>query len=223
LHSPWLKVRDIEIVGADRADVAGRLAAAGIGSGAFMIWLRPGEIEEAVLADPWVREVRVERIFPSRLVVEVLEEAPALWAGHGTDWMLLAVSGVVVAEAEAPGEGMLQAQVPYAGAEVGEAPEGSLWGELVALSQALSPELAAAARVTSEGGELWISALGWRARLGPAEDLAQKGRAFEALLAEGLPEGAVIDLLAPTRPAVSLPEGDGSNEGEPVVEGEDGG
>ena len=223
LHSPWLKVHDIEIIGAERADVTGRLADAGIGPGAFMIWLRPGEIEEVVLADPWVREVRVERVFPSRLVVEVLEEVPALWAGRGTRWMLLSLTGRIVGEAEAPGEGMLQAQVPYAGAALGEAPEGSQWDELVALSQALSPELAAAARVTSEAGELWISALGWRARLGPAEDLAQKGRAFEALLTAGLPPGAAIDLLAPTRPAVSLPEGSATDQGEPVVEGEDDG
>jgi hypothetical protein len=205
LHSPWMKLRDIEIVGAERADVAGCLARAGIGPGAFLIWLQPGEVDEAVRTDPWVRDVRVERIFPNRLVVEVLEHRPAVWVGEGTEWMLVAEAGLVVAAAEGPGEGVLRARLPWEAYEVGEQPSGVEWDELVALGTALSPALAAEAWVTSEGGELWIAARGWRARLGPATDLADKGRAFEALLATDLPAGAVIDLVAPTRPAVSVP------------------
>lgn len=217
LHSPWLKLRHIEIAGVERADVAGRLARAGIGPGAFMIWLRPGEVEEAVSRDPWVREVRVERVFPDRLVVEVLEHTPAVWAGHGESWMLLSRGGVVVAVADRPGEGLLRARVPWRTWDLGEEPAESEWLEVGDLGLALSPGLAAESWVTSEGGELWIEARGFRARLGAAVDLADKGRAFEALLEAGLPEGAVIDLVAPTRPAVSVP----GEEGEPVVEGED--
>lgn len=217
LHSPWLKLRHIEIAGVERADVAGRLAQAGIGPGAFMIWLRPGEVEEAVGRDPWVREVRVERVFPDRLVVEVLEHTPAVWAGHGESWMLLSRHGVVVAVADEPGEGLLRARLPWETLDLGDEATDAEWLELADLGLALSPGLAAECWVTSEGGELWLEARGLRARLGAAVDLADKGRAFEALLASDLPEGAVIDLVAPTRPAVSVP----GAEGEPVVEGED--
>jgi hypothetical protein len=231
LHSPWLSVREIEIVGASHADVGGRLAAAGVGRGALMIWLRPGEIEEAVRGDPWVREVRVERIFPGRLVVEVLEHTPALWVGGEDAWMLVARAGAVVEVAGTPGEGLLRAEVNYPDYEAGERPEEPEWDELVSLALALSPQLAAQAWVTSEGGELWVEAGGHRARLGRAEDLADKGRALETLLAGDLPDGAIIDLVAPTRPAISVPgstaqsagQGEGDGEGQPVVEGEDGG
>jgi len=220
LHSPWLKLRHIEIAGMERADVAGRLAQAGIGPGAFMIWLRPGEVEEAVGRDPWVREVRVERVFPDRLVVEVLEHTPAVWAGHGESWMLLSRHAVVVAVAAGPpGEGLLRARLPWETRDLREQADRPEWRELADLGLALSPGLAAESWVTSEGGELWIEARGFRARLGAAVDLADKGRAFEALLASGLPQGAVIDLVAPTRPAISVP----GAEGEPVVEGEDAG
>ncbi|MFH1331142.1 MAG: FtsQ-type POTRA domain-containing protein [Actinomycetota bacterium] len=223
LHSPWFKLQHIEIVGAVRADVAGRVAHAGIGPGAFMIWLPSEEIERAVAADPWVREVRVERILPNRLVVEVLEHTPAAWVGGGSTWMLVSRAGVVVAVAAAPGEGLLRARVPYAAAEPGDRVFGEKWAELVGLGTALSPVLAAEAWVTSEGGELWIEARGFRARLGPAVDLADKGRAFEALLAADLPTRAVIDLVAPSRPAVSVPGVLPNEEGEAVVEDEDGG
>ncbi len=99
----------------------------------------------------------------------------------------------------------------------GRRPAGRSGSKLAELGLGLSPGLAAESWVSSEGGELWLEARGFRARLGAAVDLADKGRAFEALLASGLPEGAVIDLIAPTRPAVWVPGG----EGEPVVEGED--
>lgn len=223
LHSPWLKVREVEILGAERAAVAERLEAAGVGRGAFMIWLRPGEIAVAVSADPWVREVRVDRLFPDRLVVEVLEHSPAVWVGSGSVWMLLSRAGVVVAVSESPGDRLLRARVPYDAWKVGEQPWGPEWGELIDLALTLSPELAEVARVTSEGGELWLAARGYRARLGSASDLADKGRAFEALLASELPPGAVIDLVSPTRPAITVPGAVLSGEGEAVVEGEDGG
>jgi len=219
LHSPWLKLRDIEVAGAEQADVAGRLERAGIGPGAFMIWLRPGQIEAAVRADPWVAEVRVQRVFPGRLVVEVLEHRPALWAASGEGWLLVARRGVVVEAAAEPGAGLLQVQVPYPAAAPGEELTPPEWRELVDLALALSPGLAARSRVTSEGGELWIAAEGFRARLGPPVDLADKGRVFEALLAEGLAVGAQIDLVAPTRPAVFLPGAGVEEEDQPVVEG----
>jgi hypothetical protein len=221
LHSPWFKLQHVEVLGAERSDVAGRLAEAGVGPGAFMIWLRPGAIEAAVAADPWVAEVHVERVFPDRLVVEVIEEVPALWAGTGdAGWMLVSRRGVVVTEAEQPGAGLLRVRGPHAGARPGERPDGPEWRELVDLGLALSPGLAGEAWAAEEGGEWWLEARGWRARLGPAADLADKGRTFEALLASGVPEGAAIDLVAPTRPAITLPGAHGGEEGEALVEGE---
>ncbi|MBP1631924.1 MAG: cell division protein FtsQ [Acidobacteria bacterium] len=206
LHSPWMSVRQIEILGSDHADVAGRLVAAGVGEGAIMIWLNPGEIEAAVGADPWVREVRVERIFPSRLVVEVLEHTAAVWVSGEGSWMLVARTGAVLATADAPGEGLLLAEVFYPDHEAGEEPGGE-WQELAELGWALGEDLAAGAVVTRERGELWLQAGGCRARLGPATQLAEKGRAFAGLLEAGLPTGAEVDLIAPSRPAVTVPGG----------------
>jgi len=112
-----------------------------------------------------------------------------------------------------------RARLPWETRDLGEEADEPEWRELADLGLELSPGLAAESWVTSEGGELWIEARGFRARLGAAVDLADKGRAFEALLASGLPEGAVIDLVAPTRPAISVP----GAAGEHVVEGEDAG
>jgi hypothetical protein len=205
LHSPWMSVHEIEIVGADRADVAGRLAGAGIGTGAIMIWLDTAEVEEAVAADPWVRAVRADRVFPDRLIVEVLEHTPVAWLEGTASWMLVSRDGSILEVAEASGPGLLAAEAGLPDGRAGDRPEDLQWSEFVGLALTLSPEVAGDLRVFFEGGELWIEGRGLRARLGRATALAEKGAVFEAMLAEGFPIGTMIDLVAPGRPAVIYP------------------
>ena len=53
-----------------------------------------------------------------------------------------------------------------------------------------------------EAGELWATAAGHEVRLGRPVEMPAKAAALVAVLAEGLPEGSMINLIAPTRPAV---------------------
>ena len=124
LHSPWLSVGEIDIVGADRADAAARVASTGVGPGAILIWVDTGEVAAAVSADPWVADVRVERVWPDRLVVEVAEREPALWIEGLEGWMLVASDGAVVERASEPGPGILRAAVP---ATSRSSPPGESW------------------------------------------------------------------------------------------------
>jgi hypothetical protein len=94
----------------------------------------------------------------------------------------------------------------------------------------LDPALAASSRLVWDGGEVWMELPGHRARFGHPIDLAEKGMVLQALLAEGLPDGAMLDLVAPRRPAVvpEVPEigaqadveAAAADQAAPVVEGE---
>ena len=226
LHSPWLSVDEIEIVGARRADVARAVAAAGVGPGAIMIWVDTGAVEAEVRSDPWVRDARVSRVFPDRVVVEVLEREPALWIEGTAGWMLVSGDGTVVAAGPGPeDDGLLRALLIAPDRPIGERPDDPAWHEVVALAEALAPDLAAESALTLRGSELWLTIPGHSVRLGAPIDLADKGRVLQGLLAEDdLPFGAVIDLIAPRRPAVvpatPLPAADPQVEGEGDGEGE---
>ncbi len=232
LHSPWLSVREIEIAGADRVDAAGLLDQAGIGTGAIMIWLDTGAAEAAIAADPWAAAVRVQREWPDRLVVEVEERVPALWVEGSNGWMLLATDGTVLEVADQPGSGLLTASVGLPGVPVGMRSSDALWDELVALSRALATPLASTSRVVTVDGEMWMETPGHRVRLGNPIDLGDKGKVAQVMLADGLPEGATLDVVAPRRPAVipataldlSKAELEASNgsDSSPAVEGEGG-
>ncbi|MCB2222936.1 MAG: FtsQ-type POTRA domain-containing protein [Actinobacteria bacterium] len=230
LHSPWLSVKEIEIAGAEQVDVAGRLEDAGIGIGAIMVWLDTGSAEEAVAADPWAASVRVSREWPDRLVIEVVERTPALWVEGTTGWMLVAGDGVVLTVADTPGTGVLTASVGLASFPAGASPGSAAWRELVAMTGALSRSLAASSTVVAEGGEWWLETPGHRVRLGHPIDLADKALVAEVMLADGLPPGSTLDVVAPRRPAVVPPtpiealqagvEGSGEGDAAPAVEGE---
>ena len=51
-------------------------------------------------------------------------------------------------------------------------------------------------------GELWAGIGSVSVRLGSPLEMAAKAKALEALLETGVPDGAVINLIAPSRPAV---------------------
>jgi cell division protein FtsQ len=205
LHSPWLSVHEIEIVGADRVDATGRLEGAGIGPGAIMIWLDTTAVEEAILADPWVVGVAVERVFPNRLVVEVDERRPIAWVEGLVTWMLVGDDGAVVEVASQPGDGILTVAVPFSDVPAGAHPDDPVWDEFVALGSVLEPQLAGQSRLVRQLSEFWLEIPGHRVRLGHPIDLGEKGLVLQSLLANGIETGSVVDLVAPRRPAVTPP------------------
>jgi hypothetical protein len=71
----------------------------------------------------------------------------------------------------------------------------------------LAPQPGITVVVTESEGELWADVAGMVVRLGRPIDMEPKARALVALLAEGLPPGATVNLVAPTRPAVIAPAG----------------
>jgi cell division protein FtsQ len=205
LHSPWMSLQEVEILGAEHADVAARVAESGVGEGALMVWISPGEVEAAVVADPWVREARVQRLLPDRLVVEVLEHTPLLWV-QGTDaWMLVGREGSVLRQADRPDDSLMRAALGLRDRAPGTRPDEPLWDEVVALALVFEPEMAATVELEILGGEMWTTIAGVRVRLGPPTDLADKGRVLPAILAEGVPPGWSIDLVAPRRPVLVPP------------------
>jgi len=202
LHSPWLSVSEIDIVGASRADAARRVASTGVGPGAILIWVDTGEIAAAVRRDPWVADVRVERVWPDRLVVEVAEREPALWIEGLGHWMLVSSDGAVVEIASEPGPGILRAALAFDDRRAGDVPVEPVWAELVEMAGVLPPELAARMTLILVGTEVWTEVDGHPVRFGHPIDMADKSRALAALLEEDLPPGSTIDVVSPRRPTV---------------------
>ena len=202
LNSPLFSVRTVEIDGVDRSEAAARVAGTGIGEGALLLWVDTGVIDQAVRGDPWVSDVRVRRVWPDRVVVEVLERRPVVWIEGVLGWMEVAEDGTVVARADHPPPGLMQATVAFPDRDPGDRPADPTWKEIVEMALVLEAGIGPTMVLEMRGSEMWTSALGHEVRLGFPIDLADKARTLLALLGGDVPTGAMIDVTSPRRPAI---------------------
>ncbi len=141
--------------------------------------------------------------WPGTVEVVVEERVPAAWVDTGGRWMLVAADGVVLESGEpAPGEPRLDATVRglRPGAEITDPETAALVGFL----GRLPAELAAGA-VASEttGGGVVVLDESVTVLIGDGSDLDAKAAALVAVLEGGVRHGSTINVVSPTRPAVS--------------------
>ena len=200
-RSPLLAVQNLVVEGMARSEVDVILTGAGLVEGRPMILVRTAEVELALAADPRVKSVAVRLEWPQTARVLLERRIPVAWIPVDSQWGLIALDGVVVGLADVPTLDLPQLQVRLTSER-----SAVVQGGLAFLAE-LAPQPGIAVIVTESDGELWADVAGTVVRLGRPIDMEPKARALVALLAEGLPSGAMVNLVAPTRPAVIPPAG----------------
>jgi cell division protein FtsQ len=202
LLSPWLAVEHIEVSGARHTDVAGALRSAGLGAGTPLVAVRPSRLERALRSDPWVAEAHVTLVLPDRVEISVEERGALARIPLGEEWVLVAADATVLQgwDGTEPLPAIALDLGPFHPGDRADSAE--LRGALQFL-QALPLELRAGAEIRAEPPELWAVVAGRQVRMGHPVEMAAKATIVAALLMEGtVPEGAVVDVLSPKRPAV---------------------
>lgn len=96
-RTPLLDVDHIEIIGSTSdAPLRDALADAGLQPGRALVDVDLGGAEEVLLALPSVAEVRVERVWPGTVEVDVVERAPVAVVSVAGGEALVAADGIVV-------------------------------------------------------------------------------------------------------------------------------
>jgi cell division protein FtsQ len=203
-QSPLFSVAAIEMDGAFNARVGEVLAEQDVYPGRPLVLIRTGAVEAALEADPWVKEATVRRRFPDRIEVRITErrEVAAVVVAEG--WQTVSDDGrVMELVTEAPvGLAQVGPRVAFGG---GETLTETMTG-VVEFVAALPDDLMGRTTITAAGPELVADVDAHRVRLGTASHMAAKAVALVAVLADDrLAPDAIIDLIAPSRPAVSAP------------------
>lgn len=200
-RSPILAVSSIEVNGFAAAEIEPILSANGVVMGRPMVSVRPLNVSEALLEDPRIKAASVELDWPQAVVVKIEPRRAVAWANLGGYWGQVGVDGVVMATAPEPSDGLPILEVPWDGSEPGFQALGAL--EFLGALDAL---VAQQTVVITRGAELWAILPNVMVRLGRPVDMTAKAFALEAVLAQGVSMGSMVNLLAPTRPAVMDPE-----------------
>jgi cell division protein FtsQ len=92
-HAPAFALKTVTFEGLHRAQGSDLLKLGGVAQGENLFDLHPSELEQAMLANPWVRTVNVTRHLPSGLDVAITEHTPTAIVAMG-DLYLLDEDGV---------------------------------------------------------------------------------------------------------------------------------
>lgn len=204
-QSRFVALDRVEVTGVERLTVEDVLVAADLERGTSSVRLGLRAARARVVALPLVRDATVERATPTVVRIVVEERSPVLVVRGGGVQRLVDRDGVVLAEGAAPG--VTEVRTTVAPPAVGEVVDpASLLGDALLVWRGLSgPVRAQLVRIDAVAADDLTLVLdsGTRVRIGRAERLDEKVRAFGAI-AEDLGDVAVrvIDVRSPTAPVV---------------------
>lgn len=201
--SPWLSVSRVDTNGFDVSAGQSILADLRVVAGTPMFQISADSTEAALLEDPWIAEAQVGKVWPNLVTVDVVERTPVAWTRTGERWTRRAIDGVALPSAPEPDDEM--ARIEMAGlADVAAETAPDMLGALEFV-EALPASLHSGTVVTTNDGELWATVQGYQVRLGRAAEMREKALSLHALLQEQIPEGSLLNLIAPTIPSYLAP------------------
>jgi POTRA domain-containing FtsQ-type protein len=210
LQSPVFAVRDVVVRGAENSTAAQRLEAMDVVAGVPTMSVNASEVQDELASDPWIRDSRVVVQWPGHVEVDVAEYIAAASVLTESSWVLVSAEGRVL--------DTLDDRVPTLGSvelvadpvRPGEQIDNIDVVAAIRFIDVVGDGVTTPIVVWNEGNELVALVDGYRVRIGPSVDVEAKAVAVIAILADGLPEGSIIDVVSPSRPAVAIPQ--------PVVE-----
>jgi cell division protein FtsQ len=206
LQSSILAVRQIHVSGVSQSAAADIVIAHGVAPGVPTLRVPAAELEQALMADPWIAQARVRVTWPGTVEVEVLEHRAAGWLRVDGEWLLASGDGTVLEVAAAIPDDAPIVRVAARGAVPGDVlSEQAVVAALDFLSRLPAP-LVAGAWVGGGGGALLATVAGHPVELGYPTRMAEKASALVAILETGdVPKRASISVVSPQRPAVRNP------------------
>lgn len=189
LNSPYLRLERIDVIGVSRTSELEVRAFAGVKPGENLLRIRPERVAAEVAKNPWVKEAKVRRVFPSKLEISVVEREPLARIPYYGYFVSVDAGGIALALAQdQPAEDLaIVTGVSSSQVILGQAyPAPKLAAALNCLSY-LSPE--ARRRISEvhlgDKEELTMYTLdGVTIYVGQGGDLQAKMRLLEAILQE---------------------------------------
>ena len=206
LQRPVFAVREVVVRGVEKSTAFARLEASDVVAGVPTLSVKVDAVQAELESDPWIKDSRVVVQWPGHVEVDVIEYVAIASVQTGSTWVLVSGEGSVLEtlNERAPGLGsvtMLTEQL-RPGQQVTDV---NVAGAVLFIGR-IGDRISAPTVVWTDGDGLIATVDGYRVRIGPAVDVEAKAAAVVAVLADGLPEGSIIDVVSPTRPAVAIPQ-----------------
>ncbi len=202
VQSPLFSIAAVELEGVSASSAEAILEKHAVTVGYPIIKVRSARVEEALLTDPWIAQADITIDLPDRVTVTVVERRPAAWVEFTDGWALMSDDAVILGVFPEPDPSL--PRVVDTGRSSRTAIDPLLSGGLQFLSS-LEAGLTDGTKLWGSDGELWASIDRFSVRLGRPTLLPEKAAALAAVLSDDHRPGSEINLISPTRPAVTFP------------------
>ncbi len=208
LHSPLLDVDRVEVAGAERTAVASVVDAAGVTAGTPLVEVDAARVRARVARLPWVSGATVDRGWDGVVRVAVVERVPVAVLAAGEGSALVDAAGVVTAVVASRPVGLplvaTGGAAPPPGAEVPVRARRAL-RVVAALPDRWRGGVDTVADAGREGIELRLTGGGAILLTGSGDLALELVAAVTVVDAEGVPDGAVLDVRVPRAPVIRPP------------------
>lgn len=199
MRSSLFALDGIEIAGASMLSRAEILEASGLRIGQNVLSVDAGGVEARVEKLPIVADATVERLYPSKVRINVRERTPAAAARVGGATWLIEASGRLIAPIAVPPKGMPQVTVRAEPGSEAMAAALKLWSTLPEWARDKTTDLEA-----PDPEAISARIGGTRVVFGSADEVLPKMQAVVAIFERAKTDGKrvkQIDVRAPHRPA----------------------
>lgn len=220
-RSPVFELGTLRVTGARHLTVAEVRRIGELSGRTNVLWFSPAAVEARLEANPWVLRADVSRILPSTIYVTIVERRPVAVAGFPQP-MLVAADGTVLGPASSR-VGLPALAGERARLRAGQRLPSGLptLRAVAALPRALLASVRSAS-VASGGAVDLVLRDGVLVKLGSPDQLVEKGRVLQGVLAWARRHGIVpiyVTVAAPDAPALLPPGASSSPASVPVPSG----
>jgi len=114
-NSPLFNIRTIDVTGNFMVSDTDIIDASGVSVGDNLLRAPVRDAVEQLELNPWVKDVKLKKLLPQRLLIEVTERVPMVLVSTGTKNSILDREGFVIAEESTTGDVALQSVTPDSG------------------------------------------------------------------------------------------------------------
>jgi cell division protein FtsQ len=209
LNSSLFAIREVRVVGNAWLTSAEVRALGGVRAGANLFRLSPPEVERGLQRSAWVAKARVDRRWPSTVVLWIEERRPAAWLGSPDGPVVVSADGMVLPAGEGQTLQRAVRGLPSLGRTGRRLDPGDKFpgGPALRVAASFTPQLGRLVdRVRTAGGEVLLDLHGEGVVLyGTADAVEAKNAAALALLRRTRQDRIEIDYLdvrTPSAPVV---------------------
>lgn len=207
VRSPWLDIDQVRVSGARNADVQSALVAADVSIGSPTLSVDADAVAAALGDDPWVARAEVAVVWPNTLEITVLEHQSVAWVESRNGWMRISAAGTVIARGAPPDAAAKITTKGDVAGKLGEELSSRPAQAAVEFLGALPADLRRRARVWGDDSGLVANIRGIRVELGTAGEMVEKAAVVTGIMSqEEIPKGSVLNVVSPSRPAISNPQ-----------------